>query len=158
MCAAYAGALGIPTVFVSGERQTGLEAAHNLPRPLEFVCDEIGLSNHAAICRPFKSLEKELAEKTRRALGHIGKTRPFNVGPVTFKLKMRYQGISEKIASLPFVRREGDWLVVQARNAIESFHAYLLIIIARDFWDVKQGAAAAPPAGAAKLKSNATKK
>ncbi len=148
MAAALAGARGIPTVFVSGERQTGLEAARNLPGPIEFVCDEIGLANHAAICRPYRDLERELADKARRALRHIGRTPAFDPGPVTFELKMRYQGISEKLLRLPFTRRRGDWVVIEAPSMIEMYRFYNVVIAARDFWAAKQGAAVALAGGA----------
>ncbi len=146
MAAALAGAQGIPTVFVAGERQTGREAARNLPGPLEFVCDEVGLANHAAICRPYRSLEKELAEKTRRALQHIGRTKPYDLGSVTFELKMRYQGISEKLLRLPFARRRGDWVVIEAPDMMTLYRYYYVVIAARDFWHFKTGAPTALPA------------
>ncbi len=137
MCAAYAGVLGIPTVFVSGEYQTGREAARNLPGPFEFVCDEIGLSNHSAICRPFTSLEPELAAQTRKALAHIGKTKPFNIGRITLKIRKRYQGMGEKAAQLPFVRRDGDWLVIEAPDMVKAFRLYLIAALGREFWSFK---------------------
>jgi len=150
--AAHAGALGIPTVFVSGEYQTGREAKRNLPPPFEFVCDEIGFSNHSAICRPFAALRGELVEKTKRALTHIGKTKPFDVGAVRLAIKMRYQGISAALLRLPFVRREGDWLIIETENAVEAWNAYLLIVIARDFWNFKCDPTSAVNAYKASLK------
>ena len=137
MCAAYAGVLGIPTVFVSGEYQTGREARNNLPGPCEFVCDEIGLSNHSAICRPLGHIERELAAKTKKALSHIGRTEPFDVGRVSLKIRKRYHGMGEKIAQLSFVKEQGDWLVIEAEDMVEAFHLYLVAAIGRDFWSFK---------------------
>ena len=153
LVSARAGAWGIPTVFVSGDYQTGLEAKRNLPAPLEFVCDEIGFSNHSAICRPFASLRGELVEKTKRALTHIGKTKPFDPGTIRLAIKMRYQGISAVLARLPFVRRKGDWLIIETKNAVEAFNAYLLIVIARDFWNFKCDPTSAVNAYKASVKS-----
>lgn len=137
ICAAYAGALGIPTVFISGDFHTGQEAYRNLPRPFQYVCDEIGLGNHTALCRPFASLERELRQKTILALDHIGRTRPLNMGRVRISLTKRYHGMGEKIASFPFVRRRGNALVIEARNMAEGFRLYQAATLGREFWDHK---------------------
>lgn len=131
--AAEAGSMGIPTVFASGERRTQREAERNLP-PLEFVCDEIGLSNHSAICRPFRSLEKELREKTRRALGNIPHTKPFDVGKTVLKIEFHYPGMAEKIAQFSFVKRRGNQVIIEARDAREAADLFMTQVVGRDFW------------------------
>lgn len=137
LCAAYAGALGIPTVFVSGDFHTGKEAFRDLPRPFQYVCDEIGLGNHTALCRPFASLERELRQKTRQALRNIGRTRPLDLGRVRIGLTKRYQGMGEKIAAFPFVRCRGNALVIEARDMVEGFRLYQAATLGREFWDHK---------------------
>ncbi|MCX6991781.1 MAG: M55 family metallopeptidase [Kiritimatiellaeota bacterium] len=121
LCAAYAGALGIPTVFVAGEKQVEIEGRQNLPEPVEYVVDEIGYSNHSAICRPFTDLKKELEEKTRAALSHIGKTKPFDLGKITWKTKFR-RDYGRRTERPPFRTYEDDWEVIRADNMIEAWN------------------------------------
>lgn len=134
--AAVAGALGTPTVFASGDHQVLLEARRNLRAPIEFVRDEYGLSNHSAICRPFRAIERELKTKTRRALDRIAKTPPFDLGRIEMRIAHRYHGMSEKARRFPFVRWEGNALAIQAADMLEADRLRRQIILARDFWSL----------------------
>jgi len=131
--AAEAGAMGIPTVFASGERRTQREAERNLP-PLQFVCDEVGLSNHSALCRPFSSIENELRVKTRNALKNIPRTKPFNIGRTVVKIEYQYPGMAEKIAQFSFARRQGNAVVIEAKDAREAARLFMAQVVGRDFW------------------------
>ena len=131
--AAEAGSMAIPTVFASGDRQTQREAQRNLP-PLEFVRDEQGLSNHSAICRPFSSIEKELRLKTRRALENISRTKPFNIGRTVMRIEYAYPGMAEKIAQFSFARRQGNAVVIEAKDAREAADLFMTQVVGRDFW------------------------
>jgi D-amino peptidase len=131
--AAMAGAMGFPTVFVSGDEQTGREARRNLP-PLEFVRDERGYGNHAAICRPFASLRKELAAKTRLALKRIGRTKPFDIGKVTLEFIYRYDGVGGKLENFPFFERKGHRHILRAPDMATAMQYYRLHLMGRDPW------------------------
>ena len=134
--AAVAGALGTPTVFAAGDHQTLLEARRNLPAPIEFVRDEYGLSNHSAICRPFRAIERDLKEKTRRALDRIGRTPPFDLGRIEMRITHRYHGMSEKARRFPFVKWQDNSLVIEARDMLEADRLRRQVILARDFWSL----------------------
>ena len=133
--AATFGAMGVPTVFCSGDAHAGREAEQNLP-PLEFVCDEIGLTNHSAFCRPFQALAKELREKARLALKRISTTPPFDVGAVEMRIEFQYHGMGEKIAGFSFAEWDGDFMVIRAKNMLEGGRLFNLQVDGRDFWCV----------------------
>ncbi len=133
IAAATFGAMGVPTVFCSGDAHTRDEAEQNLP-PLEFVCDEIGLSNHSAFCRPFTALEKELREKARLALQRVPNTPPFDVGAVEMRIEFQYHGMGEKIAGFSFAEWDGDFMVIRAKDMFEGGRLFNLQVVGRDFW------------------------
>jgi len=122
LCAAYAGALGIPTVFAAGEKQNAIEALRNLPQPIELVVDEVGCSNQSAVCRPFRSLEPELVAKTRTALSLIGKTPPFDLGPITWKTRYRYPENLRRQDGALGISVRGEWRILRARNMVEAWN------------------------------------
>ncbi len=134
LVASYAGALGLPVVFVSGDSETGKEAQKNLP-PLRFVCDSEGLSNHSAICRPLQDLLPEMEQAVPEALAAISNTPPFDVGPVKLEIEPRYDGMGDKISRYPFVRLRGHTLVMEAPDAITAFRYRKLEAEGRAFWN-----------------------
>lgn len=135
--AAIAGVYNVPVVFVSGDWQTYEEAKNNLP-PLEFVCDEWGQSNHSAICRPFKSIEKELREKTKKALKIIPETEVFNIGEIELKVEHRYAGMSHKASQYSFIKQEGNFIVINAPDMVQADNLRKQVILARDFWCINK--------------------
>ncbi|MCX6991783.1 MAG: M55 family metallopeptidase [Kiritimatiellaeota bacterium] len=137
LCAAYAGAMGIPVLFVFGAEPYLQEAGRNLPGPFECVSSEINPASLAELRSPFSRVGLELAQKTEKALTHIGKTKPFQTGPVTVKFIFRYQGMMEKFCQFPFVKEQGDWLAIEATNAIEAWHLYRVASAGLDFWNLK---------------------
>ncbi len=134
LVAAYAGALGIPVVFASGDSETGREARRNLP-PLRFVCDSEGQSNHSAICRPLADLLPEFERAVPEALAAIPHTLPFENGPVTLEIEPRYDGMADRISRYPFVRRRGHTLVIEAPDGVTAFQYRKLESEGRAFWN-----------------------
>ncbi len=75
----YMAAVALGTPRFSPRATTGCcwKPVATCPRPWEFVRDEYGLSNHSAICRPFRAIERELKERPGARLIASGKTPPF---------------------------------------------------------------------------------
>ena len=75
--AAILGALGIPTIMVSGDTTTVAEARDFLGDGIETVAVKEAVGRNAAICRPPTATRPEITAAAARALGQLGQVAPY---------------------------------------------------------------------------------
>ena len=75
--AALLGALGIPTIMVTGDTTTVAEAREFLGDAIETVAVKEAVGRNAAICRPPTATRPEITAAAARALGQPGKVAPY---------------------------------------------------------------------------------
>lgn len=125
MNALTAGRLGVPFVFVSGDR-AGCEEALALVPGIETVAVKEGLGGPSpihgmgsgrAICLAPERARQLIREGARRAMGLIGKIKPFDVAP-PYVVEARYykEDWADRTAANPSVERI-DKFTVRSRAA-----------------------------------------
>ena len=75
--AAILGAMGIPTVMVTGDATTVAEARDFLGGGIETVAVKEAVGRNAAICRPPTATRPEITAAAARALGNCGSIAPY---------------------------------------------------------------------------------
>ncbi|MHC1765977.1 MAG: M55 family metallopeptidase [Verrucomicrobiia bacterium] len=78
-CAALAGHFEVPTILVTGDDATCREAKTFLGEEVVTVSVKKGLGREAAILYPFEETRRALHEGAKRAMGVIGKCRPYKL-------------------------------------------------------------------------------
>lgn len=83
----YAGALGVPLIFVSGDDKASLEA-RQLVNDVETCITKYGLTRTSAVILPPDEVERNIKEGLKRAIGKAKLIRPLSLeGPVFFKVE-----------------------------------------------------------------------
>jgi D-amino peptidase len=112
MNAAFAGALGVPVVLVSGDRAYVDQARPTYAASARAVVTKSAVTAHAAHLRPVEEVRRELEDGARAAMLGLGDHEPWNVGP-PFVVEMTLGNAThvEVAAGIPGVEKIGPLTV-----------------------------------------------
>lgn len=138
MTAAYAGYLGVPAIFVSGDRAAAKEAEALVPNIVTVSVSE-GLGNHSAICLAPKKAHKLIEEGIIHAIENRKNVKPLVVKkPVTVENVLKYPAQADRFALVPGVKKKDDKTVTYTgRDFKEAYKIYSATSLALIWWDAK---------------------
>ena len=118
LCAAWFGAGGVPTAFVTGDEAACREARDFFAK-VETVAVKQGVSCHEAISLSHETACSRIREGVRRAMKRLSDFKPFVVeGEVMLEIDFRTEEVADWICRLPWIERTGR---VSTRYEAESF-------------------------------------
>lgn len=125
ICAFYAGSLGVPLIFVSGDDKACLEAK-NLVNDVETAITKYGLTRTSAVMLPPATVENNIKSVLRRAVERCKDIKPLKVeGPVSFKIEFLLAEHAQRYWNKEDVKLLDSRTVVftgrDARDAIERW-------------------------------------
>lgn len=125
ICAFYAGSLGVPLIFVSGDDKACLEAK-NLVNDVETAITKYGLTRTSAVMLPPATVENNIKSALRRAVERCKDIKPLKVeGPVSFKIEFLLAEHAQRYWNKEDVKLLDSRTVVftgrDARDAIERW-------------------------------------
>ncbi len=128
MNAAFAGALGVPVVLVSGDAAYVAQATATYARTARTVVTKTAVTAHAAHLRPVDAVRRELAEAAREAMLHLDEASPWALpSPYRIEMTVGTTTHAEVAAGIPGVERVGP-LTVRFESE-DMARAYALIRI-----------------------------
>ncbi len=102
--AGIAGAMGVPVVLLTGDREVAREAQCRLPG-IETVTVKDSFDRHASNCIPPSRTRGMIEDGARRALAHLGEVKPLEVElPVVFEIAFRSTASAAMACLFPSVK------------------------------------------------------
>ena len=119
------GALGVPTVLVSGDKAACEEAKSLVPN-VETVCVKEGIGYHAAKCIQPERAYELIRTGAKTGLERRDSIEPFALQqPIRAEVTFTHPNHVDAVAALPFVERlDGRTIVFDAPNADEAFRLF----------------------------------
>ena len=123
--AAIAGHFGIPVVMVTGDN-AACDEARALLGDIETVVVKEGISRSAGRCMNPIEARKLIGEGAKRAIGRIGKIRPFVIKPpVCTQVVFANPSYADNLEHLPFIERiDGRTVTFTAEDFITAFELF----------------------------------
>jgi len=101
LIAGVAGHFGVPTVLVTGDDQTAVEATELMPW-VDTVVVKWALTRQAARCLPHEQACEVIQAGARKALAQVDAAKPLQVAtPVNVELKFKDTGMADGAATVP---------------------------------------------------------
>ncbi|MCX7794914.1 MAG: M55 family metallopeptidase [bacterium] len=125
ICAFYAGSLGVPLIFVSGDDKACLEAK-SLVNDVETAITKYGLTRTSAIMLPQATVEGNIKSALKKAVERCKDIKPLRIdGPVSFKIEFLLAGHAQRYWNKEDVKlldaRTVAFTGKDARDAIERW-------------------------------------
>jgi len=126
MNAAYAGALGVPVVLVTGDDKLAFEAK-SLLGTVETVVVKKGISVDSGLLLPPEESHRVIKEGAQKAMNNIEEYKPFVVDrPVEIKMIFKHVKSADLLSNLPYIKRQNGYTVsMELADYIAGYHALL---------------------------------
>jgi D-amino peptidase len=115
--ALLAGHFGVPTILVTGDEATCLEATKFFGSACVTVAVKKGVSREAAVLYPFEETHKALYEGAKRSIAAIANCRPY-VLDLPIKAKMQYLDLSSNLPEPRLITKE--WTIPDALHLLDK--------------------------------------
>jgi D-amino peptidase len=121
--AAVLGSFGIPTVMVTGDETTCAEARSFLGDEIETVAVKRAVGRNAAICRPLAATAPEITAAATKALGQIGKVKPYQPeSPLQLEVDFVTMAQCNRAANVAGIERIGPMTIsITGENPWEQY-------------------------------------
>jgi D-amino peptidase len=125
LAAAQAGALGVPTVFISGDDATTAELREVIP-DIGTVDTKKALGFHSALVMPPAESEARIESGVRSALARARQIRPYVIAaPVAVEIGYKHYAAAEVMGYLPGAERIGSRTIRYVAQDIEGAASFI---------------------------------